>query len=61
MKITKDMLIGQIIREYPETAGILQSFGMGCVFCPSAQGESIEQAAMVHGLNLDSLLEALNK
>ncbi|MBP1744415.1 MAG: hypothetical protein H6Q58_1393 [Firmicutes bacterium] len=61
MKITKDMLIGQIIREYPETAGILQSFGMGCVYCPSAAGESIEQAAMVHGLNLDALLEALNK
>lgn len=61
MKITKDMLIGQIIREYPETAGILQSFGMGCVFCPSAAGESIEQAAMVHGLNLEALLEALNK
>jgi hybrid cluster-associated redox disulfide protein len=61
MKITKDMLIGQILREYPETAGILQSFGMGCVYCPSAQGESIEQAAMVHGLNLDALIEALNK
>ncbi len=61
MRITKDMLIGQILREYPETAGILQSFGMGCVYCPSAQGESIEQAAMVHGLNLDALIEALNK
>lgn len=61
MKITKDMLIGQILREYPETAGILQSFGMGCVYCPSAQGESIEEAAMVHGLNLDGLMEALNK
>jgi hybrid cluster-associated redox disulfide protein len=61
MKITKDMLIGQILRDYPETAGILQSFGMGCVYCPSAQGESIEQAAMVHGLNLDALIEALNK
>lgn len=61
MKITKDMTIGQIIREYPETAAILQSFGMGCVYCPSASGETIEQAAMVHGLNMDALLEALNK
>jgi hybrid cluster-associated redox disulfide protein len=36
-------------------------FGMGCVGCPSAQAETLEQAAMVHGLDLDDLLEALNK
>jgi len=61
MKVTKDMTIGQIIREYPEAAGILQSFGMGCVFCPSAQSENLEQAAMVHGMDVNALLEALNK
>jgi hybrid cluster-associated redox disulfide protein len=61
MKITKEMTVGEAIRNYPESAEVLQEFGMGCVFCPSAQGESIEQAAMVHGLNLDDLLAALNK
>ncbi|NLN15498.1 MAG: DUF1858 domain-containing protein [Tissierellia bacterium] len=61
MEITKDMLIGEIIRKKPEAVEILMSFGMGCVGCPSSQMETLEQAAMVHGLNLDSLMEALNK
>lgn len=61
MSITKDMTIGEVVRENPEKAEVLMSFGMGCVGCPSAQSETIEEAAIVHGLNLDALLEALNK
>ena len=61
MEVTKDMLIGELIRKKPEAIEILMSFGMGCVGCPSSQMESVEEAAMVHGLNLDSLMTALNK
>lgn len=61
MKITKDMTLGKAISEYPEAAEILMSFGMGCVCCPSAQGETIEEAAMVHGIDINQLMEALNK
>lgn len=61
MKISKDMTIGEIVRQYPETVEVLMSFGMGCVGCPSAQGETIEEAAMVHGMNLEQLMDALNK
>lgn len=61
MKINKDMTIGEIVRQYPETVEVLMSFGMGCVGCPSAQGETIEEAAMVHGMNLEQLMDALNK
>lgn len=61
MAITKDMLIGEIIREKPEAVETLLSFGMGCVGCPSSQMESLEQAAMVHGIDLERLLEELNK
>ncbi|MBU5486369.1 DUF1858 domain-containing protein [Clostridium sp. MSJ-11] len=61
MQINKDMTIGEVIRVKPEAAEVLASFGMGCVFCPSAQGETVEQAAMVHGLDLAKLLDALNK
>ena len=57
--ITKEMTIGEVIRVNPDNAEVLQSFGMGCVFCPSASGESVEQAAMVHGLNLEELMKAL--
>lgn len=59
--ITKDMLIGDILKQKPESAEILMSFGMGCIGCPSSQMESLEQAAAVHGLNVDDLLIALNK
>lgn len=59
--ITKDMLIGDLIKQKPEAAGILMRFGMGCVGCPSAQMESLEEAAGVHGLNLDDLMKALNE
>ncbi len=61
MEVTKDMLIGELIRKKPETIEILMSFGMGCVGCPSSQMESVEEAAMVHGLNVDALMTALNK
>ncbi|OFI05372.1 hypothetical protein CLOACE_17490 [Clostridium acetireducens DSM 10703] len=61
MKITKDMTIGEIIRNYPESAQVLMTFGMMCVGCPSSQGETLEQAAMVHGMDLEGLLKALNK
>ncbi len=61
MEITKDTLIGELLKEKPESAEILMRFGMGCIGCPSAQMESLEQAAVVHGLNLDELLEALNE
>lgn len=61
MEITKDILIGELIRKKPEAVETLMSFGMGCVGCPSSQMESLEEAAMVHGLDLDKLMTALNK
>ena len=59
--ITKDMTIGEIVKNYPEKIEVLASAGMGCVGCPSSQAETLEEAAAVHGLNLDALVEALNK
>ncbi|HEY5560656.1 MAG TPA: DUF1858 domain-containing protein [Clostridiaceae bacterium] len=60
MAINKDMTIGEVVRSLPKSADILMDFGMGCVGCPSAQAETLEEAAMVHGLNLNDLLQALN-
>jgi hybrid cluster-associated redox disulfide protein len=60
MKITKDMTIGEVVRQFPDSVAVLMSFGMGCVGCPSAQAETIEEAAMVHGLNLEELMAKLN-
>ena len=59
--ITKDMTIGEVIKINESKAEVLMSFGMGCVGCPSAQAETIEEAAYVHGIKLEEVLEALNK
>lgn len=58
--ITRDMTIGEIIRVKEDAAQILMGFGMGCIGCPSAQSESLEDAAGVHGLDVEELLKALN-
>lgn len=60
MEITKDMIIGEIIRKKPEAVEILMQFGMACVGWPASHLESLEEAAMVHGLELETLLNALN-
>ena len=61
MKIEKDMTIGEVIRANSDLIPVLQRFGMGCVGCPSAQSETLEEAAMVHSININELLAALNK
>ncbi len=59
--ITKDMTIGEILRTTPEAAPVLMQAGMHCLGCPSAQAESIEDAAMVHGIDVDKLMDELKK
>lgn len=59
--ITKDMTIGEIVNKYPEKIEVLAEVGMGCVGCPSAQMESVEEAALVHGLDVEELLVKLNR
>ncbi len=58
--ITKEMTIGEILRTNPDVAPVLMDAGMHCLGCPSAQGESLEEAAMVHGLDIDELMKAIN-
>jgi hybrid cluster-associated redox disulfide protein len=60
MEITKDMLIGEVIRNKPESIDTLLRFGLGCVGCPASQMESLEEAAAVHGIDVNELLKALN-
>ena len=54
------MLISEILAVKPEAASILMSNGMGCIGCPSSQMESLEQAAGIHGLQIDKLMTELN-
>ena len=58
--ITKDTIIGDILDIAPETAPVFLSIGMHCLGCPSSRGETVEQACMVHGVDVDALLEKIN-
>lgn len=57
--ISKDMTIGEILRTCPQVAPVLLEAGMHCLGCPSAQAESLAEAAMVHGIDIDSLMKAI--
>ena len=59
-EITKDMYIGEILQMDRGLAAILMNAGMHCLGCPSSQMESIEDAAAVHGFDVDVLLSQLN-
>lgn len=58
--VNKDMLIGDIIAMDPGNAAILMASGMHCPGCPSAQGETLEEAAMVHGMDVEELMRDMN-
>ena len=54
--ITKNTTIGEALRINPDIAPVLMEIGMHCLGCPSAQGETLEEAAMVHGISADDLM-----
>jgi len=59
-EITKDMYIGEVLQLDRGLTEILMNAGMHCLGCPSSQMESIEDAALVHGFNVDELIAKLN-
>jgi len=61
MQITKDTLIGEMLRQDINIAHLLMGAGMHCVGCPSAQMESLEEACMVHGINCETLVSIINE
>lgn len=60
-KVTKDTIIMDALRLDEGTAKFFLEIGMHCLGCPSACGESIERACMVHGADADELVEKINK
>lgn len=60
IKITKDMIIGDILDQAPDMAPVLMAAGMHCVGCPSARMESVEEAALVHGIEPELLITRVN-
>lgn len=60
MKITKDTIIGDVLKIDTDLAPFFFEIGMHCLGCPSAQSETIEEACFVHDADCDALLEKLN-
>ncbi len=60
MKITKDMIIGDILDMDRTTAPFFLEMGMHCLGCPSARGETLEQACSVHGVDADAMVAKIN-
>ena len=60
-KITKEMTIAEVIENFPKAAAILMGFGLHCAGCPGAQSEMIGAMAANYQMDLDELLESLNK
>ncbi len=58
--ITKDTTIGDILRIKPAAVPLLMEIGMHCLGCPASQGETVEEAAMVHGIDADDLVNQMN-
>jgi len=59
-KISKEMSIIEIVRNYPETLEVFAKNGLGCIGCAAARYENLEAGARVHGLDPDKLVEELN-
>lgn len=60
MTIEKTSIIGDVLDADPTTASFFFDMGMHCLSCPSARGESIEEACEVHGVDVDELVKKLN-
>lgn len=61
VKIEKDTIIGDVLDIAPQAAPLFFAIGMHCLGCPSSRGETVEQACMVHGVDVDKLLELVNE
>lgn len=59
-KVTKDTMIGDLLQIDQNVAPLLLNIGMHCLGCPSSQMETIEEAAMVHGIDADELVGKIN-
>ncbi len=59
-RVNKSTMIGELLQIDQNVAPILLNIGMHCLGCPSSQMETIEQAAMVHGIDPDMLVDEIN-
>ncbi|MBQ8845487.1 MAG: DUF1858 domain-containing protein [Clostridia bacterium] len=61
ISITKDTKIGDLLKINEKLGDVLMGFGMHCISCPMSQNETLEEAGMVHGIDIDFLVKKLNE
>ena len=61
VKIEKETIIGDVLDIAPQAAPLFFAIGMHCLGCPSSRGETVEEACMVHGIDVDKLLALVNE
>ena len=61
VQVTKDMTIGEVLQINMNVAPIFFGMGMHCLGCPASQMESLEEAAMVHGIDSELVVRAINE
>ena len=59
--ITKDIGIMELVQKYPQAVAVLQEYGMGCIGCAAAHFETVGEGAAAHGIDVDAMMEAINK
>ena len=59
--ITKEMTIGEVVNSHPEVMDTLSEYGLHCFGCPASQAETLEEAAVVHGMDVDKFINDLNE
>ena len=59
--ITKDIGSMELVQKYPQAVAVLQEYGMGCIGCAAAHFETVGEGAAAHGIDVDAMMEAINK
>ena len=59
-QVVKETIMGDLLKSNPEVVPILLNAGMHCIGCPSSIGESLDEACMVHGIDVDDLVTEIN-
>lgn len=61
IKVTKGMTIGELLQINENVSTILMGFGLHCFGCPMSQMETLEEASMVHGVDVDLMIDKINE
>lgn len=61
MIINKDSIIADVMKSIPGAAGVFEKYNMGCFSCMGVQKESLEKGCLMHGVDINELIEELNK